>query len=62
MEVLAAQRALTIKDEELKMTLARLDSKEEELKKVREEVTEDSNDLKRLYALAQDICPWGMLY
>jgi hypothetical protein len=30
MEVLAAQRALTIKDEELKMTLARLDAKEGE--------------------------------
>lgn len=30
MEVLSAQRALTMKEEELKMTLARLDAREKE--------------------------------
>ncbi|KAJ7958787.1 Myosin heavy chain-related protein [Quillaja saponaria] len=54
MEVLAAHRALTIKDGELKITLARLDAKEKELKKMRDEVTDDANDIKKLYALAQE--------
>ncbi|KAK4274442.1 hypothetical protein QN277_017660 [Acacia crassicarpa] len=54
MEVLAAERALTVKDEELKMTLARMDAKEREFKKVREELNDDANDLQRLYALAQE--------
>ncbi|KAF7817257.1 coiled-coil domain-containing protein 18 [Senna tora] len=54
LEVLNAQRVLIIKDEELKMTLARLDAKEKELTKVREELKEDASNLKRLYALAQE--------
>jgi len=54
MEVLAAQRALTIKDEELKMTLARLDAKEEELRKAKYMATEDANDHKTVYAMTQE--------
>lgn len=53
-EVLAAQRALTIKDEELKAVLGRLDEREKELLKLKEEMTSDTNDLKKLYALAQE--------
>ncbi|KAK9279062.1 hypothetical protein L1049_012737 [Liquidambar formosana] len=54
MKVLAAQRALNIKDEELKMILGKLDAREKELKRIKEEVIEDANDLKKLYALAQE--------
>ncbi|KAA8525482.1 hypothetical protein F0562_007337 [Nyssa sinensis] len=54
MEVLAAQRALTIKDEELKMLFGRLDSREKEIKELKEEMTQDANDLRKLYALAQE--------
>ncbi|KAJ6925173.1 hypothetical protein NC652_018191 [Populus alba x Populus x berolinensis] len=53
MEVLAAKRALAIKDEELKTVLERLDTKEKELKKLKEEAVED-NDLRKLYSLAQE--------
>lgn len=53
MEVLASQRALTIKDEELKMVLGGLDAKEKEVKKMKEEA-KDANDLRKLYALAQE--------
>ncbi|PPR80944.1 hypothetical protein GOBAR_AA39772 [Gossypium barbadense] len=54
MEVLAAQRALAIKDEELKMVLGRLEAREKELQRLKEEMTEDANDMKKLYALAQE--------
>ncbi|XP_057468564.1 uncharacterized protein LOC130757749 [Actinidia eriantha] len=54
MEVLAAQRALTIKDEELKMVRGRLDAREKELETMKEETIRDANDLKQLYALAQE--------
>lgn len=54
MEVLSAQRALTMKDEELKMTLARLDAREKELRKARDKTIEDANNLKRLHALAHE--------
>ncbi|KAB2019961.1 hypothetical protein ES319_D07G033700v1 [Gossypium barbadense] len=54
MEVLAAQRALAIKDEELKMVLGRLEAREKELQRLKEEMIEDANDIKKLYALAQE--------
>ncbi|KAF5748172.1 golgin subfamily A member 6-like protein 1 [Tripterygium wilfordii] len=54
MEVLAAQRDLTIKDEELKTVLERLDAREKEVKRLKEEIINDANDLKKLYALAQE--------
>ncbi|GFZ08343.1 myosin heavy chain-related protein [Actinidia rufa] len=54
MEVLATQRALTIKDEELKMVRGRLDAREKELETMKEETIRDANDLKQLYALAQE--------
>ncbi|GMP94525.1 hypothetical protein CsSME_00043966 [Camellia sinensis var. sinensis] len=54
MEVVAAQRALTIKDEELKMVLERLEARESELKKMKEEMIQDANDLRQLYTLAQE--------
>ncbi|XP_065849403.1 MAR-binding filament-like protein 1 [Euphorbia lathyris] len=53
-EVLASKRALTVKDEELKAVLGRLDTKEKELKRLKDEMVEDANDLKKLYALAQE--------
>ncbi|XP_010432759.1 PREDICTED: coiled-coil domain-containing protein 18-like isoform X2 [Camelina sativa] len=54
MEVLAVQRALTFKDEEINVFMGRLEAKERELKKLKEETTNDSEDLKNLYALAQE--------
>lgn len=54
MEVLAAKRVLTIKDEELKTVLGRLDAQEKELNRLKEETVEDANDLRKLYALAQE--------
>lgn len=54
MEVLAAKRALTIKDEELKTVLGRLDAQEKELNRLKEETVEDASDLRNLYALAQE--------
>ncbi|KAL1210367.1 hypothetical protein V5N11_006698 [Cardamine amara subsp. amara] len=53
-EVLAVQRALTFKDEEIKVVMGRLEDKERELKKLKEETVNDSEDLKTLYALAQE--------
>ncbi|KAK6912580.1 hypothetical protein RJ641_022181 [Dillenia turbinata] len=54
MEVLAAQRALALKGEELKSVLERLEAKEKELQSLKEEVVEDAKDLRKLYALAQE--------
>ncbi|GFZ16705.1 myosin heavy chain-related protein [Actinidia rufa] len=54
MEVLAAQRALTFKGEELKMVIRRLESTDNELKKLKEEMVQDANDLRQLYALTQE--------
>jgi chromosome segregation ATPase len=54
MEVLAVQRALTFKDEEINVVMGRLEAKEQELKKLKEETINDSEDLKVLYALAQE--------
>ncbi|KAJ0251870.1 Uncharacterized protein HA466_0127660 [Hirschfeldia incana] len=54
MEVLAAQRALSLKDEEISVVMGRLEAKEREVKKLKEETVNDSEDLKMLYALAQE--------
>ena len=54
MEVLAAQRALTIKDDELKIVLGRLEAREKELQRLKVEMVEDANDLRKLYALPQE--------
>ncbi|KAF3528295.1 hypothetical protein DY000_02036822 [Brassica cretica] len=54
MEVLAAQRALTLKDEEINVLMGRLEAKEREVKKLKEETVNDGEDLKMLYALAQE--------
>ncbi|GAV85701.1 hypothetical protein CFOL_v3_29135 [Cephalotus follicularis] len=54
MEVLAAKRALLIKDEEGKMVLGRLDARERELNSCKKEMVEDANDLMKHYALAQE--------
>ncbi|KAL3566120.1 hypothetical protein D5086_031535 [Populus alba] len=54
MEVLAAQRALAIKDEELKLVLERLDTKENELKNLKEAAAVDANDPWKLYSLARE--------
>lgn len=52
MEVVAAQRALAIKGEELKTALDILDAREKELQRIKEGRMEDAEDLKNLYALA----------
>lgn len=54
MEILAAERAVIVKDEELKMVQGRLDAREKELKKLKEEMVQDANELRQLYALAQE--------
>ncbi|KAL9338779.1 hypothetical protein Peur_067794 [Populus x canadensis] len=48
----SAQRAPTIKDEELKIVLERWDTKEKELKNLEEAAVEDANDPRKLYSLA----------
>lgn len=53
MELFDAQRALTLKDEELKTVLIRLDERETELRRLKEEMTNDASDLRKLYELAQ---------
>ncbi|KAL9376221.1 hypothetical protein Peur_030341 [Populus x canadensis] len=54
MEVLAAQRAPTIKYEEFKIVPERLDTKEKELKNSKEAAVEDANDPRKLYSLARE--------
>ncbi|KAK2991911.1 hypothetical protein RJ640_014107 [Escallonia rubra] len=54
MEVLAAQRALTIKDKELEMVLQKFGEREKEGRHMKEEVVQDGDDLRKLYALAQE--------
>ncbi|KAK9141745.1 hypothetical protein Syun_011145 [Stephania yunnanensis] len=54
MEVLAAKRALTVKDEEIKTVLDRLEKKEMELSQVKQEMLDDAKGLKKLYQLAQE--------
>ncbi|XP_030513116.2 interaptin [Rhodamnia argentea] len=53
MGLLDAQRALTLKDEELQTVLIRLDEREKELQRLKEEMTNDASDLRELYELAQ---------
>ncbi|CAK9167431.1 unnamed protein product [Ilex paraguariensis] len=48
------ERVLTIKDERLKMVIGKLDAKDKELKKMKKEMAQDSDDLRKLYALAQE--------
>lgn len=54
MEVLAARTALTLKDEELKMVLGKLNAREKEITTLKGEVMRDQGDLKQLYASAQE--------
>jgi chromosome segregation ATPase len=54
MEILAAERAVIVKDEELKMVQGRLDARDSELKKLKEEMVQDAHELRKLYALAQE--------
>ncbi|KAI3890998.1 hypothetical protein MKW98_007303 [Papaver atlanticum] len=54
MEVLATQRALLVKDEKLKTVINRLDDKEGELSRMKEEMVDDANGLRKLYELAQE--------
>ncbi|KAF9607754.1 hypothetical protein IFM89_000101 [Coptis chinensis] len=53
MEVLAAQRALTVRDEEMKKVVSKLDEKEMQLVKMKQETLDDPNGLNKIYALAQ---------
>ncbi|KAL0311764.1 UNVERIFIED_CONTAM: hypothetical protein Sradi_5575700 [Sesamum radiatum] len=54
MEILAAEKALTIKDEELKMVLQKLDAREKEITELKREMMQDKDDLRQLNALAQE--------
>lgn len=54
MEILAAQKALTIKDEELKMVLQKLDAREKEITELKRDMMRDKDDLRKLNALAQE--------
>ncbi|KAJ6354658.1 hypothetical protein OIU77_005293 [Salix suchowensis] len=45
---------LSQSDEELKIVLERMDTKEKELKNLKEAAVEDANDLRKLYSLAQE--------
>ncbi|KAK3437111.1 hypothetical protein EUGRSUZ_C01728 [Eucalyptus grandis] len=53
MELLDAQRALTLKDEELKSVLIRLGEREKDLQRLKEEMINDASDLRKLHELAQ---------
>lgn len=52
-EILAAHRALAVKDEELKVLLDRWEDRETEIMKMREEVIEEANGLNTLHATVQ---------
>ncbi|XP_057522410.1 uncharacterized protein LOC130802416 [Amaranthus tricolor] len=54
MELLAAQRQLVIKHEELEMVLRRLEEKDLEVKELKEERVRNADDLKKLSVLAQE--------
>lgn len=54
MEVLAGQRALTIKNGELGMVLQRLDEREKELRMMKEELDRDVDHLQDLCTLTQE--------
>ncbi|KAB5513906.1 hypothetical protein DKX38_027812 [Salix brachista] len=45
---------LSQSDEELKIVLERMDTKEKELKNLKEAAVEDANDPRKLYSLAQE--------
>lgn len=53
-EILAAHRALAVKDEELKVLLDRWEDRETEIMKMREEVIEEANGLNTLHATVQN--------
>lgn len=54
MEVIAAQRALTIKDEEHKLVSRKLEAKEKEIQEIKKEMIQDGTELRQLYALVQE--------
>ncbi|KAL0330596.1 UNVERIFIED_CONTAM: hypothetical protein Sangu_1605100 [Sesamum angustifolium] len=54
LEILAAEKALIIKDEELKMVLQKLDAREKEITELKREMMRDKDDLRQLNALAQE--------
>ncbi|GFQ03481.1 hypothetical protein PHJA_002491900 [Phtheirospermum japonicum] len=54
MDILAGQKDLVIKDEELRVVLGKLDAREKEITELKDEIMRDKNDLKELYALAQE--------
>ncbi|CAH9090405.1 unnamed protein product [Cuscuta epithymum] len=51
-EILAAQSSLKLKDNELKLALEKLDAREKELRRVKDEMTQESGNLKQHYASA----------
>lgn len=53
-EILAARRALAVKDEELKVLLNRWEDRETEIMTMREEVIEEANGLNTLHATVQN--------
>lgn len=53
MDALAAQSALKVKEQELNMVRQKLNDREEEINKMKE-MTQEEDDLRQLYALAQE--------
>ncbi|KAM0932802.1 hypothetical protein DsansV1_C40g0237071 [Dioscorea sansibarensis] len=53
-DFLAAQRALKVKDEELKAVLRRWEVREKEFEKMKKELLEDAGGLTKLYCLSQE--------
>ncbi|CAN4076904.1 unnamed protein product [Withania somnifera] len=53
MDALAAQRALKVKEQEFKMVRQKLNDREEEINKMKE-MTREEDELRQLYALAQE--------
>ncbi|TMW85164.1 hypothetical protein EJD97_023647 [Solanum chilense] len=53
MDSLAAQRALKLKEQELKIVRQKLNDREEEINKMKE-MTQDADGVRQLYALAQE--------
>ncbi|GLJ32749.1 hypothetical protein SUGI_0659330 [Cryptomeria japonica] len=53
-ELMGTQRALVVKDEELKSLVNRWECREKEVMKMREDVIQEANGLKELYATVQN--------
>ncbi|KAL3655836.1 hypothetical protein CASFOL_000232 [Castilleja foliolosa] len=55
MEILTGQKDVVIKDRELRVVLGELDAREKEIMELKDEIMQDKDNLKELYALAQEM-------